>query len=339
VQFDDANRRDEGDLSVGTARESVDALLSGGVDVIIGPATSEVAGKVVHKVVCAGVVMFSPATTAAVLSTAKYDNHGRYFRTSPSDVFRKSVLGSLVVADKNSTVAVMSRDDLFGNGLREATVKAIRDAGGQVVASFSYDPRASNYDRQIQRIKALDPDAIILMGFTESGPILAKMIEQGPDPKNKNIYGVGNMSRTLVGQVNPRNPDALVGMKGVLVGAENEEFLKRFRAANPGLQDSMYAARAYDAVVTTTLAAAVTGTDAPAAIARQINGVTKDGITCTSFADCMKLVLEGQDIDYNGASGPLEFTDAGEPSSATYLISEFQADGSLKALRTEEIGL
>jgi branched-chain amino acid transport system substrate-binding protein len=305
--------------------------------VIIGPATSEVAGKVVHEVVCAGVIMFSPSTTAAALSTAEYDNHGRYFRTAPSDVFRKSVLGSLVIADNNSTVAVMSRDDLFGNGLREATVNAIRHTGGRVVASFNYDPRASNYDRQIQRIKAVDPDAVILIGFTESALMLAKMIAQGLGPKNKNIYGA-DISHTLVGQVNPRDPGVLAGMKGVLVGAvENEEFLKRLRAANPGLQVSTYAARAYDAVVTTALAAAVAGTDAPAAIARQINGVTKDGITCTSFADCMKLVLEGQDIDYNGASGPLEFTDPGEPSAAIYLISEFQADGSLKALQTEEI--
>ncbi|MGH8908399.1 MAG: hypothetical protein ACRD0K_18300 [Egibacteraceae bacterium] len=37
------------------------------------------------------------------------------------------------------------------------------------------------------------------------------------------------------------------------------------------------------------------------------------------YAGCLRLVQAGADIDYDGASRPLEFTDAGEPSSATYM--------------------
>jgi branched-chain amino acid transport system substrate-binding protein len=65
--------------------------------------------------------------------------------------------------------------------------------------------------------------------------------------------------------------------------------------------------RAYDAVVITALAAAIAGTDLPAAIGKEINGVTRTGERCTSFVACMALVKEGKNIDYDGPSGSLEF--------------------------------
>ncbi|MGH3924552.1 MAG: ABC transporter substrate-binding protein, partial [Pseudonocardiaceae bacterium] len=211
--------------------------------------------------------------------------------------------------------------------------------GGRVLDSFSYNPNASNYDRDIQRAKAENPDAIVLIGFTESAPILATMIEEGIGPQNKRVYGTpANMSNTLARQVNPQDPGVLTGMTGIQPYAGSEAFGVRLKKINPGLQDFTYAPHSYDAVVTTALAAAVAGTDAPAAVAAQINGVTKGGEKCMSFADCTRLVGERKDIDYDGASGPLEFTEPGEPSSAIFVISEFQADGSLKPLRTVTAG-
>jgi branched-chain amino acid transport system substrate-binding protein len=50
-KLDEANQRDEGNPSAGTAGQSADALLAGGVDAIIGPATSAVALKVIDRVI------------------------------------------------------------------------------------------------------------------------------------------------------------------------------------------------------------------------------------------------------------------------------------------------
>ncbi len=44
-----------------------------------------------------------------------------------------------------------------------------------------------------------------------------------------------------------------------------------------------------------------------------------------------------EDIDYDGVSGPIELTDAGDPSKATYDEWEFQADGSIKTLRSAKL--
>lgn len=334
VKLDEANQHDEGNPSAGTASQSTDALLVGGVDAIIGPATSAVAVKVIDKVVCAGVIMFSPSNTSPVFTT--YPDHGLYFRAEPSSVFEGSVLGKLVVADGNSTAVVMSRDDPYGNYLREDTVKAIQKSGGQVLDSFHYDPDVFDHDKDIQRIKAKNPDAIVLIGFTESAQILVNMIEEGLGPSSKRVYST-NMTNTLAGQVSPRDPGVLTGTKGTRLDAGSEAFVKRLKEANPGLRDLTYAAQAYDAVMITALAAAVAGTDEPAAVAKEINGVTETGEKCASFAACMTLVKDRKDIDYDGASGPLEFADPGEPRSATYVISEIQADGTVRSLRSERV--
>ncbi|MGH3867385.1 MAG: caspase, EACC1-associated type [Pseudonocardiaceae bacterium] len=333
VKLDDANQRDEGNsFSTDTASQSTDALLAGGVNVIIGPATSAVALKVIDKVTCAGVILFSPSNTSPLLTT--YPNHGLYFRAAAPAVAESSILGKFVVADGNSTVVVISRDDPYGNFARKEIEKAIRKFGGRVLDSFSYDPNSPD-PVDIHRVKVKNPDAIILDGFTESATILRKMIDAGLGPRSKRVYGSTNINNTLASLVDPGDPSVLMGMRGTLPYPGDEAFVKRLREANPGLRDVTYAAQAYDAVVITALAAAVAGTDAPAAVAKQIDGVTRAGERCTSFAACMTLVKNHQAIAYDGPSGPLRFTDHGEPSSVTYDIDEIQADGTMKPLRSE----
>jgi len=329
------NVRDSGDASTDLASQSTDVLLSSGIDVIIGAAASQVSLSVIDRIVCAGVIMFSPTNTSPVFS--EYHDYGFYFRTAPSDLLQGRVLGRLVVNDGNRTAIVMSRDDAYGNGLREATAKAIKDSGGRVLASFSYDPDAQSYDREVQQVVSANPDAVVMIGFNEDAQILSTMIKQGVGPVNKNIYITGNMNNTLIGQVNPRDHSVLRGMKGTALSRGDEHFLVRLKQFSPSLQDCSCAAHAYDTVVIVALAAAIASTDAPAAVAKEINGVTKGGERCTSFADCVRLVKEGKNIDYDGVSGPLEFTDVGEPSMGNYAFFEAQPDGSLKHLRDERI--
>lgn len=58
VKLDPENQRDEDDPATDTASRSIDELLSHQIDVIIGPATSAVAIKVIDKVTCAGAICF-----------------------------------------------------------------------------------------------------------------------------------------------------------------------------------------------------------------------------------------------------------------------------------------
>jgi ABC-type branched-subunit amino acid transport system substrate-binding protein len=319
---------DSGDTSTDIANQTTDRLLSENVDAIIGTASSAVTFTVIDKITGAGVIQFSPANTAKTLT--EYDDRGLYFRTAPSDILQGQVLGEIIVGDGNTTVGILALQDPYGEGLAEDAAGSITDSGGEVLETIIYDPQAQNFDAEVQQIKAANPDAILVIGFDETARILTTMIEQGIGPDTKAIYGTdGNMGNAL-GQQFATDPGALEGMRGTTpLSALAPTFTSRLLEIDPGLIDFNYSGEAYDAVTIVALAAEIAGTDQPTAIAEEINGVTKDGEKCPSFSACLALVKAGTDIDYDGITGPLTFTEAGEPGEASYGILEFGADNKL----------
>lgn len=336
MEFIHLRNYDSGDPSTKTGSESAVALLSTSVDVIIGAGTSGVTLNVIDEITGAGAILFSPSNTSPHLTT--HPDHGLYFRAAASDILQALVLGELVAMEDNRTAVVVFRDDAYGRPLSENTAKAFEATGGRTLAKLSYQPNTLNdgeVTKVVQEIVSADPDAVVLIGYNETEQILDAMIAQGVSPRNKNVYGAdGNMNSTL----NLTDRSALEGMKGTTLATGDDAFFMRLKELVPSLQDRTYAAEAYDTVIVAALAAAKAGTDAPSDIAKQINDVTRGGTKCTTFAECMTLVNERKDIDYDGISGRLEFTDVGEPGVGSYTIVEFQADGTLKPLRDVEQG-
>jgi ABC-type branched-subunit amino acid transport system substrate-binding protein len=187
---------DSGDTSTDTANTTVDRELSENVDAIIGAASSAVTLTVIDKVVNAGVVLFSPANTSAALSD--YPDKGLYFRDAPPDALQGEVLAGMIAEDGHSTLGMMVLNDPYGTGLADALVENFEASGGQVVERIEYDPQASTFDAEVQRIRDADPDAIALITFEEGSRILATMVEAGIGPQDVAVYGVdGNMGNAL----------------------------------------------------------------------------------------------------------------------------------------------
>ena len=133
----------------------------------------------------------------------------------------------------------------------------------------------------------------------------------------------------------PATGGELEGMKGTTPkGAEiSEEWLAQVSdywvsLGNTALADFNYAAEAYDAAIVVSLAVEIAGTDG-AAHANEIVGITKGGTKCTTFADCMAIIADGGDPDYDGLSGPHEFNGNGEPLEGSYAMLEFGPDNQI----------
>jgi ABC-type branched-subunit amino acid transport system substrate-binding protein len=317
---------DSGDTSTDIANQTTDRLLSQNVDAIVGAASSGVSVTVIDKITGAGVVQFSPANTSPDFTD--YEDDGLYFRTAPSDVLQGRILGELVVEDGNATVGIVALQDPYGEGLADNVEKTIEDSGGEVVAKEIYDPQAQNFDAEVQALVAADPAAIVVIGFDESSRIISTMIEQGIGPNDKAVYTVDGNTADSLGDQLPEG--SLVNVKGTIPGAEaSEEFRQRLLEVNPGLRDFAYAGESYDAVVVIALAAEAAQSDAGRDLAEQIPDVTRVGEKCTTFAECKQLLDAGEDIDYDGVSGPIEMSDAGDPTEASIGIYTFTPDNKL----------
>ncbi|SDS77808.1 ABC transporter substrate-binding protein [Jiangella sp. DSM 45060] len=302
-------------------QQSTETLLSAGVAAIIGAASSGVSFTVLDRIVQDETIMFSPANTSPDFTT--YEDDGLYFRTAPSDVLQGQVLGDTILNDGHANVAIMNLDDAYGNGLAQYLTETLESGGGTVVDQIVYDPQASNYTSEVTQLAAAAPDAIALIGFEETVTIIPELVTQGVGPQEIPLYFVdGNISNW--GDQLPAG--LLEGNKGTQPGAEiGDEFRNRLLEVDPELVDFNYGPESYDAAMLLALASVQAGSVESRDIADNLVEVSRGGTKCTAFQECADLLADGEDIDYDGVSGPIEFTDAGDPETATIGVYQYDA--------------
>ncbi len=140
----------------------------------------------------------------------------------------------------------------------------------------------------------------------------------------------------------------LAGAKGTTPAPETTDAVKEFQkkmdehAKSAGIDlggTYAYGPESYDSAVIIALAAQVAGDDGSKAAAEIVN-VTKGGEKCSSYADCLALVKDGKDIDYEGVSGPTDMSGNGEPILGSYAVQVYgddnRLDPSLETFKTIE---
>ncbi len=151
-----------------------------------------------------------------------------------------------------------------------------------------------------------------------------------------NIYGSdGNMGSALGDQFSTAGD--LAGMQGTTPLTDlSGDFKARLDEIDPDLGGTYnYAGETYDAFVLISLAAQAAGSSEATAFAPYINGLTSGGDKCTDFAACLEILNAGGNVDYDGASGPLDFTEAGEPAVASFGLLTFGDDNAIDDSLTE----
>jgi ABC-type branched-subunit amino acid transport system substrate-binding protein len=153
--------------------------------------------------------------------------------------------------------------------------------------------------------------------------------------KQVNVYGTdGNMGNALGEDFDEEG--ALAGMKGTTPLTElSGDFTDRLLEVDPDLQDYNYSAESYDAAMLVALAAQSAGSTQATAFGPYVNALTVGGEKCSDFAACLAIINAGGDVDFDGFSGPLSFTDAGEPAQASFGLLQFGTDNALDDSKTE----
>jgi ABC-type branched-subunit amino acid transport system substrate-binding protein len=319
---------DSGDGTPNIAPTSVDKLLSSNSDVIVGAASSSVSLSVIDKIVDAGVVEFSPANTSTAFDT--YDDKGLYFRTAPSDVLQGAVMANLVTGDGFKNVAILARQDSYGEALADQVDEGIKGAGANVVAKELYSADASNFTAEVTSIAAKNPDAIVLIAFNETTKIIPTMIAKGVGPSDLQVYFVDGNTADYSKDF---DKGTLNGVRATYPGAElTDDFKARLLQTDPKLTDFTYGPESYDATVMSALAAIAAQDDSGEAIASQLTPISAGGTKCSSFEECAALLADdpSTDIDYEGVSGPVDLNDTGSPSKATIGIFQYDASNTYK---------
>ena len=306
------------------AAEAATRLLGEGVDAIVGAAATGMTLAIIDQVTGDGVVECSPSNTGPLFTD--YDDGGFYFRTAPTDALQGPILAETIAGDGHTQVALIAQSTEYGEGLLDATRDALEEQGADVVAEILYDPETTTFDSEIEQLVDANPEAIALVSYEEGAQLIQGMIEAGIGPDNVALYGAdGVASADFPASVDPNNPNVLDGMTGTRPDSSiDPEFQSALEEFAPDLEDFTYAPQAYDCVTIIALAAVAAGSDDPGVFVEEMVNVTRDGEECASFSECVELLEQGEDINYQGPSGATTFTDVGEPEVGTYEIWAFQ---------------
>ncbi|MCZ2849118.1 ABC transporter substrate-binding protein [Modestobacter sp. VKM Ac-2978] len=318
------------------AGQTADRLLGEGVDAIIGPVSSAISLSVLDRITGAGALQCAGANTSSTFTG--YPDKGLYFRTIPANTRQGPVLAQAVIGEGASRVAVVVRNDDYGQSLSTSLIEELESEGAEVVANVPYDPAATTFSAEVAEVAEAQPDAVVVIAFQEGTTLLRSLIENGLGPDDVSLFGTDGMSLGALGaSVSEATPGVLEGMQATQASSQNDPaFLDRLVASKPQVQLTNFTPYHYDCVVTIALAALEAGSDAPGDIARAMASVTRDGEACSTFADCAELIAQGTDIDYNGVSGPLDFTEIGEPEVGLFDVVRFDGSGTPQIVRTVE---
>ncbi len=299
--------------------KTTQAHIDNGADVIFGPPSSTLSKQITTEVTGACRIQMSAANTAIGFNAI--EENQLYFRTAPSDQLQGQALSDLVAKSGARNVAIISEQGQYGDALAGYTAAAFNLANIAVVQT-TYDPKAVDFNTVTDVATKGDPDAFVIIGFEESGQILKELLDRGT-PTDMIYLSDGNAGNALGENFTVANE--LDGIRGVLPGAEvTSKFKRELTQLDEDIADFSFSPETYDAIIIIALAAELAQSDAAPAIASKINGVTSGGARCTSFAQCEGLILSGEtDIDYDGISGPLSFSSAGQPTVATFSVVEF----------------
>ena len=286
---------DAADPKQGTAvaQKLVDANVSGVIG-HLNSGTSIPASKIYSD---AGIPQISPSAT-----NPKYTRQGfkTTFRVVADDTQLGGTLGKYAVNTlKGKSIAVIDDRTAYGQGVAEEFSKAVKAAGGNIVAQEFTTDKATDFNAILTTIKGKKPDVVFFGGMDAvAGPMLRQMKSLGINAKF--MGGDGICSAELVKLAGDAVSDDQVfcaeagGVeKGSKFEAAKADFEKKFKAKF-GVEVQVYAPYVYDSVRIMVAAMVKAGSSDPAKYLPAL-AATKDfqGVTGAISFDNKGDVLNG----------------------------------------------
>ena len=248
------------------------------------------------------------------------------------------VFGSLYAAKIGAKSVVIFATQIEGfQAAANAAEGAAKELGITVAARMNPQAGQASYATEAQQIANLKPDAVIVQaGSTESATLIKQAAEAG-------------LSLNWIGETGWSEPEFIGTLTTATIATQKGIGFASFtyNDTTPAwdfwqpLRDSLteytqyydatqqYAFSTYDLMIQTALAVEAGGAYLASAWAPAMFKVgDPPGDKCYTYADCLKLIREGKDIDYEGVTGPGSYTDGGV-NAVTPAYNPFNADGTV----------
>jgi len=289
---------------------------------IIGSLASGVTIPVAESVTIPnGVVQISPASTSPLISVLPADKGKDFlYRTCPSDALQGVIAGKLARDLGHKTASVLYVNNPYGQGLAEQFKKSFEKRGGKVLAMVPHDEKASeSYTAELKKAMEKKPSVICAFSYPEHGKVYIKEAIEFFKFKNF-LYCDGTKSFDIIKAVGAPHVEGQYGTvaasaKGdaydIFVGDYTKEFGK--------LPPLPYITNGYDGIAVIGLAVYACKAKGLPITSKNIRDNLRfvsnppgEVIKPGEFKKAFELLDQKKDINYEGASGSVDFDANGD---------------------------
>lgn len=283
--------------------------VSGIVGALSSGVTIPVAASITSK---AGVAQISGASTSPEITTL--NDNDFLFRTVPTDAVQGVALSQITQDKGYETVGVVYINNDYGKGLADAFAESFKASGGKITEMVAYEKGQASYRGELQRAAGDGADALLVIGYPENGiTILRQSLEGGYF--SKFVFSDGMKAPEIVDAIGPDFMNGSIGTAPAASGKPNDTFVELYKAEYGELPPKPYIDSAYDATFLFALAAQKAGSTDPKAVRDALRDVANPPgtqILPGEWKKAVELLSKGEDIDYAGAAGPVNFDDNGD---------------------------
>jgi ABC-type branched-subunit amino acid transport system substrate-binding protein len=320
-----------------SATESARQLVEGDrATCLTGPWSADAVAQTAQDVAIPSKVLeITPTPTGTDI--ADLNDHDLLNSTALPESVEGSALAKAIEEDlggaQGHTVNVAASDGAYGDTLSQDFVKEWQHAHGTIGGPTVLASASPDYSDQAQEITTGSPSATLLIdgldGFSRLAPALSSTRSWEPNT----AWG----SDRLVAPGLPRQVGAgtVDGMRALAPGAPTDSaasaaFAQAFASAAPhDVKAAPFAAQEFDATVLCYLAAVAAGSTDGQKMADHLIDITAPGgeqFTWQQLPEAVKALENGEDIDYTGASGPIDMDVHGDPTAGVFDVYRYSGE-------------
>ena len=250
------------------------------------------------------------------------------FRTITSDDAEGPALAKYLVDEKAQNVGIFVANDASPISIGTKARESFEKNGGKIAGFQKVNLNQSSYRAEVGKMLRGNPDWIVCACGQQAGTSILKELNSAGYEGRRLVTG----DLTTPEAIEAVGADIMKGANGELAAPDPESagakaYAQKWEEAYGG-EPGPYSANTYDAVGLAALAMiaskSVNGEDIAGKI-REISG--PPGRKVTTITDAAKALQAGEEIDFDGASGPLDLDETGTAISS---FEFYEAQGKNK---------
>lgn len=250
-------------------------------------------------------------------------HQGYLIRTQPITALQGKKFGEFIIAQGAKRVFIVSPQTPFAKSQIDNISLAMKAGGGEA-SSLIYDDKKPAYRTEIDEVLRFKPDAVVFGGYTPDTAVMLKDLYRADFKGLKVAFGysvnqklVESVPAEVVDKTYTISPSPAEGSKAY------DKLVKLIGVASP----DPYTTQIYDHINLVLMAIALAGDSSGAAIKDAIRKASQapGGAKIDNAIDGLKAIAAKQPVDYDGASGPCDFTEIGDISDSKFRYEQVQS--------------